>query len=134
MTLTLRVNPIACTGHGICAEVAPELIEPDEWGYPILGSGPVPARLEREAREAVAACPVLALKLQPAKLDGPGGTVPPATRQARNNGDLNPAVLTPGVPTTGKAARALLRPVAWSSKRAMTMPPLDLGMAIRLPP
>jgi len=67
MTLTLRVNPIACTGHGMCAEVAPELIERDEWGYPLLSPGPVPARLEREAREAVAACPVLALKLQPAR-------------------------------------------------------------------
>ncbi len=79
MTLTLRINPIACTGHGVCAEVAPELIEPDEWGYPILNAGPVPVRLEREARKAVGACPVLALKLQPAKLDGPGGTVPSAT-------------------------------------------------------
>ena len=38
MTLTLRINPIACTGHGACAEVAPELIEPDEWGYPILNA------------------------------------------------------------------------------------------------
>lgn len=75
MTLTLRINPIACTGHGACAEVAPELIEPDEWGYPILNAGPVPVRLEREARKAVAACPVLALKLQPAKLDGPGRRV-----------------------------------------------------------
>jgi ferredoxin len=83
MILTLRINPIACTGHGVCAEVAPELIEPDEWGYPILNAGPVPVRLEREARTAVAACPVLALKLQPAKLDGPGGTVPPATWHAR---------------------------------------------------
>jgi ferredoxin len=79
MILTLRINPIACTGHGVCAEVAPELIEPDEWGYPIVNAGPVPIRLEREARRAVAMCPVLALKLQPAKLDGPGGTVPPAT-------------------------------------------------------
>jgi len=68
MTLTLRINPIACTGHGACAEVAPELIEPDEWGYPILNAGPVPLRLEREARKAVTACPVLALKLQSAKL------------------------------------------------------------------
>jgi len=66
MTLTLRIDPIACTGHGACAEVAPELIEPDEWGYPIVSPGPVPARLERAARKAVATCPVLALRLQPA--------------------------------------------------------------------
>jgi ferredoxin len=77
MTLTLRINPIACTGHGVCAEVAPELIEPDEWGYPILNAGPVPVRLEREARKAVAACPVLALKLQPAKLEHERPPLPP---------------------------------------------------------
>ncbi|HSZ40603.1 MAG TPA: ferredoxin [Trebonia sp.] len=64
MTLTLRINPIACTGHGACAEVAPELIEADEWGYPVMNPGPVPAGLEREARKAVATCPALALKLQ----------------------------------------------------------------------
>ena len=32
----LRVNPIACTGHGVCAELLPELIELDPWGYPIV--------------------------------------------------------------------------------------------------
>jgi ferredoxin len=60
---TLRVNPIACTGHGICAELLPELIELDEWGYPITGPQPLPPGLEREARKAVAACPALALKI-----------------------------------------------------------------------
>jgi ferredoxin len=63
MTHSLRVNPIACTGHGICAELLPELIELDEWGYPILDTRPVPPSLEREARRAVAACPALALRL-----------------------------------------------------------------------
>lgn len=59
----LRVNPIACSGHGVCAELLPELIELDEWGYPIVGDGELPPDLEREARKAVAACPALALKL-----------------------------------------------------------------------
>jgi ferredoxin len=62
---TLRVNPIACSGHGVCAELLPELIELDEWGYPITDPQPVPAALEREARKAVAACPALALKIVP---------------------------------------------------------------------
>jgi ferredoxin len=61
---TLRVNPINCTGHGVCAELLPELISVDEWGYPIVDPRPVPAALERDARRAVAACPALALKLQ----------------------------------------------------------------------
>jgi len=62
---TLRVNPIACTGHGVCAELLPELIALDEWGYPVTDAGPVPLALDRQARRAVAACPALALKLLP---------------------------------------------------------------------
>jgi ferredoxin len=60
---TLVVNPINCTGHGVCAELLPELISLDEWGYPIVDPRPVPPVLDREARRAVAACPALALKL-----------------------------------------------------------------------
>ena len=60
---TLRVNPIACQGHGVCAELLPELISLDEWGYPIVATSPVPPALDTEARRAVAACPALALKL-----------------------------------------------------------------------
>lgn len=59
----LAVNPVACTGHGLCAELLPELITLDEWGYPILAERPVPAWLARPARGAVAACPALALRL-----------------------------------------------------------------------
>jgi ferredoxin len=59
----LRVNPIVCAGHGACAELLPELISLDEWGYPLLDPGPVPAGLERQARRAVSGCPVLALHL-----------------------------------------------------------------------
>ena len=63
MKQNLRVNPIACEGHGACAELLPELITLDEWGYPIIDDRPVPPALERDARAAVAACPKLALKL-----------------------------------------------------------------------
>jgi ferredoxin len=62
MTLTLQIDPIACTGHGLCADLLPELIELDEWGYPILADG-VPPDLEAHARRAVNACPALALRL-----------------------------------------------------------------------
>ncbi|MEP7060416.1 MAG: ferredoxin, partial [Actinomycetota bacterium] len=41
----LRVDPIACTGHGICAELLPEAIYLDDWGYPILSDRPVPPAL-----------------------------------------------------------------------------------------
>ncbi|MCU7729461.1 ferredoxin [Actinoplanes sp. KI2] len=59
----LRVDPIACAAHGICAELLPELIDLDEWGYPVL-TAPVPRRLTAAAARAVAACPALALRLE----------------------------------------------------------------------
>ncbi|MCH5672042.1 ferredoxin [Streptomyces gilvus] len=60
-TRTLRVDRIACTGEGLCAELLPELIGLDEWGYPIVRDRTVPERLRGHARRAVAACPRLAL-------------------------------------------------------------------------
>ena len=33
MKSRLIVDPIACTGHGACAELLPEVISLDEWGY-----------------------------------------------------------------------------------------------------
>ena len=40
MSKRLRVNPILCQAHGVCAELLPELIRLDPWGYPILAPGP----------------------------------------------------------------------------------------------
>ena len=60
----LRVNPIQCDAHGICAGMLPELIHLDKWGYPMLVSSSVPAGLEPIARRAVALCPTLALLLE----------------------------------------------------------------------
>jgi ferredoxin len=68
MIYRIRVNPIACTAHGGCAELLPELIERDPWGYPILLSDTVPAHLADHARRAAATCPTLALLLE--KADG----------------------------------------------------------------
>jgi ferredoxin len=59
----LRVDPTACAGHGLCAELAPELVTLDEWGYPIVTDWPVPRALRRTARRAVTDCPALALAL-----------------------------------------------------------------------
>jgi ferredoxin len=57
----LRVNPIACKAHGLCAELLPEVVSLDEWGYPIVADADVPPELRAHARRAVAACPTLAL-------------------------------------------------------------------------
>ena len=59
----LVVDRIACDGFGMCAELLPELIELDDWGYPIVAAGGVPDQLLGHARRAVAVCPVLALRL-----------------------------------------------------------------------
>ena len=61
MSVTLRVNPIACVGHGMCAELLPEIIRLDPWGYPMLSSPTVPRPLVEHARRAAQACPTLAL-------------------------------------------------------------------------
>jgi ferredoxin len=67
----VRVNPIACQAHGLCAELLPERITLDEWGYPIVDPTPVGGELERHARRAAAACPTLALSLSdPRKVGG----------------------------------------------------------------
>ena len=61
--LRLVLDPIACDGHGLCAELLPELIALDDWGYPILAPGPIPAQLRKSARWAAANCPKLALSI-----------------------------------------------------------------------
>jgi ferredoxin len=60
----LRVNPILCDAHGHCAELLPELIELDEWGYPIVSAEAIPPDLARDARRAVSMCPRLALLVE----------------------------------------------------------------------
>ena len=60
----LSVDRIRCDGSGFCAEVFPEMVQLDDWGYPIVAQGAVPERLMEHARRAVASCPVLALKLR----------------------------------------------------------------------
>jgi ferredoxin len=51
---------------GLWHEVAPDLIDLDEWGYPLV-RGPVPPHLRADAREAVRVCPRLALRLLPGR-------------------------------------------------------------------
>jgi ferredoxin len=62
--LRLRVDPIACDGRGLCAEMLPALITLDDWGFPIIEDGDVPSRLQSDARETVRVCPRLALRLE----------------------------------------------------------------------
>ncbi len=64
MTIRMVVNPVTCVAHGMCAELFPERITLDDWGYPIIDPAPIPPELEDHARRAAAACPTLALILE----------------------------------------------------------------------
>ena len=67
MSSRLVLDPIACEAHGLCAELLPERITLDEWGYPIIDDEPIGGQLLAHARLAVATCPTLALSLQRAR-------------------------------------------------------------------
>jgi ferredoxin len=60
---TVTVDWTACDGRGLCAELLPERITLDEWGFPIIDRAEVSGADLAEARKAVAACPTLALRL-----------------------------------------------------------------------
>ncbi len=64
MGTRVRVNPIACEAHGMCAELLPERISLDEWGYPVVDRTPLTGDLLEHARRAAQACPTLALLLE----------------------------------------------------------------------
>jgi ferredoxin len=65
--MRVHVDWTRCDGHGACAELLPELLTTDEWGFPLATGGQrepdVPQPLERHARRAVKACPLQALRL-----------------------------------------------------------------------
>lgn len=57
----LRVDPIACDGIGLCAHLAPDVVELDRWGYPVVATGPMTDAEAGSARRAARACPRRAL-------------------------------------------------------------------------
>ena len=63
MTERIRVDFIACDGRGVCAEMLPELITLDDWGFPVVSDRPVPSHLRADARVTARACPKLALRV-----------------------------------------------------------------------
>ena len=70
----IEIDPIKCEAHGLCAELLPERITLDEWGYPLIDQTPVPPALEDLARRAVNACPTLALRLRASQNVNHGST------------------------------------------------------------
>jgi len=64
VALKVTLDPIACDGHGLCAQLLPERITLDDWGFPMVDETPLDATLVPHARRAVEACPRLALRLE----------------------------------------------------------------------
>jgi ferredoxin len=77
----LVVDPTACDGHGVCAELFPEWITLDRWGYPMISGEVIPGNLAAHAERAVISCPRLALHLvaRPTELTRSG----PAPQRSR---------------------------------------------------
>jgi ferredoxin len=63
----LHIDWTRCDGHGSCAELLPELLTTDDWGFPVSRSSlrepEVPHPLLEHARHAVLTCPLMALRL-----------------------------------------------------------------------
>ena len=74
-----------CVAHGLCAEVLPELVTLDEWGYPVVADGPVPAALHRAAVRARDACPAVALRLQRVPAGAPVSVPDPSSAPTRDD-------------------------------------------------
>ena len=55
--LEVRVDPIACDGYGYCAELLPERVTLDEWGYPVVDATTLTDEMLELARKAVRDCP-----------------------------------------------------------------------------
>ena len=67
----LTVDWAACDGHGLCAVLLPELVDVDDWGYPVV-TADVPPQLTKQARRAVRACPAVAMRLERNRLNSGG--------------------------------------------------------------
>ena len=63
----LHIDWTQCHGRGLCAELLPELLDTDPWGYPVPRAPvevDVPPALHRDAVAATRLCPRLALRLR----------------------------------------------------------------------
>jgi ferredoxin len=65
VTARLQIDWTRCDGHGLCAALLPDRIGLDEWGFPVVRSPALPGGDAADVRRVVAACPALALRLDP---------------------------------------------------------------------
>jgi ferredoxin len=55
---------VACDAYGYCAELLPERVTLDEWGYPVVDGTPVGRELVELATRAAGECPRRAFHLE----------------------------------------------------------------------
>jgi ferredoxin len=67
----IEVDPEACTGHGRCYALVPEMFEADDDGYCATRSVDVPPGEEGRAQLAVESCPEGAIRVVS---QGPAGS------------------------------------------------------------
>jgi ferredoxin len=65
--IRILIDPVACDAYGYCAELLPEAISLDEWGYPIVDGKPLPVELVDAAKRAARDCPRRAITLRERK-------------------------------------------------------------------
>ncbi|MEU3505535.1 NADH-ubiquinone oxidoreductase-F iron-sulfur binding region domain-containing protein, partial [Streptomyces hundungensis] len=70
-----------CEGHGLCADIVPELIRLGPDGYPLVADATVPMHLRGRAQRAVRRCPALALRIEQAP-----AALPQISRKALGSG------------------------------------------------
>jgi ferredoxin len=73
MERRLRVDWIKCDGYGLCGDLAPDLVDLDEWRYPIIRPAPIRGALVDDARRAADCCPMKALILEKVPADARHG-------------------------------------------------------------
>lgn len=61
----LAVDPVSCEAVGVCAHLAPSLIDLDRWGYPVVPGHVLSAEEEKAGARAVRGCPRRALAVVP---------------------------------------------------------------------
>jgi ferredoxin len=61
--MRVRVDRAACTGHGRCYSLSPDVFAADDAGHCVLLHEEVPAELEDQARAGARNCPEQAISL-----------------------------------------------------------------------
>ena len=62
--MRVHVDLAACTGHGRCYSLSPDVFRADDEGHCVLAAEDVPPGLEDQARRGAANCPEQAITVE----------------------------------------------------------------------